>query len=450
MPASQSRLGAVVFLLTAISWRVALPAGAQTPGAAADESPRAVVGRWLELHRTGKRDEASALTTGSPHHHARHVVPSNRDAGVRVERSLGNQQAAAVITNSLKEGREEVLLFWLVRRDGAWRINKSGACERRILDERLRGFLEAGDVRWHVRRGKLLGNWEAGPCTPPGAGGVACGSRLQLGDDNRYRLAAWGPFGPDPEYDDVMQGMWRVANGRILLSHQGRTTECRVAWIAENLLIVEPPDGKGRARYERTDAARADAAFVDKITEPVWGEAVNGIQLGISGIPQNSAYLPGERIRFALHLRNASNKTLHVLNDWPKPLGKVIEPIIETAAGERVEYPFQPRVRGGHKRLEHTLRPGETAVVDLQGTLSIGNEGESFPGKLPHERCWCSLSPGHYRILGGFLLTTVEPTRGESEGDPFSLTSGKVDIHITAREKGPPRPSEPHARGDTN
>ncbi len=153
------------------------------------------------------------------------------------------------------------MLFWLVRRDGAWRINKSDMAERQVADERLRGFLEAGDVRWHVRRDQLVGHWEAGPGTPPGGGGVACGSRLHLSDDDRYRLVAWGPGGPDPEDDDVMQGKWRVANGRILLSHQDRTHECRVAWMADNLLVVESLDGKGRAEYERTDAAldRPDA-----------------------------------------------------------------------------------------------------------------------------------------------------------------------------------------------
>jgi hypothetical protein len=49
-------------------------------------------------------------------------------------------------------------LSWLVRRDGAWRINKSDSFERQVVDERLRGFLEARDVRWHVQRGQLVGH----------------------------------------------------------------------------------------------------------------------------------------------------------------------------------------------------------------------------------------------------------------------------------------------------
>lgn len=259
MHASPTTPGIVVFLLTAISWADSPLADDHPRDASANDSPRAVVARWLELHRTGKRDEASALTTGSIYHRAVYDLPSKRDTGVRVQRSLGNQRAAAVITSSLKDASDDqrVLLFWLVRRDGAWRINKSDSFERRVVDERLRGFLEAGDVRWHVQRGQLVGRWEADACRLPGVGSIFCGSRLQLDDDNRYRLVAWGPGGPGP-FNHVMQGKWRVANGQILLSHQDQTYECRVAWIDDNLLVIESSEEEGRARYKRTDAVEDD------------------------------------------------------------------------------------------------------------------------------------------------------------------------------------------------
>ena len=70
----------------------------------------------------------------------------------------------------------------VAKRDGAWRIKKSDSVDRRVADERLRGFLVAGDVRWDVPRSQLLGDWEAGPCNPPIIGGVACGSRIRLGN----------------------------------------------------------------------------------------------------------------------------------------------------------------------------------------------------------------------------------------------------------------------------
>lgn len=256
MPAFRNIL-AVVFLLTAISSIGCKRAEAEAPDAASAETPSGVVARWLQHHRIGDREKASALTTGSRNHYADVLLPSKRDTGVRVARSLGNERAAAVVTTKLdKVGDDErVLLFWLVRRDGVWRINKSETESRRVVDERLRGFLEAGDVRWYVQRGQLLGRWEAGPCTPPIIGGVACGSRLELGDDNRFRLAAWGPGGPPNvfEGDDVMHGDWRLTTDRLLMSHQGEAHECRVVWLADDLLIVESYDGEGRATYERHD-----------------------------------------------------------------------------------------------------------------------------------------------------------------------------------------------------
>lgn len=265
MPISRMTLGIAVFLLIAISWCDAQIANGQTQDAAVAEGPRTIVARWLELHRTGNRNESSALTTGTDYHRAHFLLPFGRDTGVRVARSLGSQRVAAVVTSVLKEvdNGEQVLLFWLVQRDGVWRIDKSDSFERRVVDERLRGFLEAEDVNWHVQCDELLGNWEAGPCRPPGARGVACGSRLQLGDDNRYRLAVDGPAGHIPEYD--MQGKWEVADGQIMLTHQDRLNVCRVVWMADKLLIIETLNNRGEAtgdtRYERSVPAqdRSDA-----------------------------------------------------------------------------------------------------------------------------------------------------------------------------------------------
>ena len=53
-----------------------------------------VLARWIALHHTGKHDESPC-----------HLLPPKHDAGVRIDRSIGNQQAVAVITNSLQEFR---------------------------------------------------------------------------------------------------------------------------------------------------------------------------------------------------------------------------------------------------------------------------------------------------------------------------------------------------------
>lgn len=279
MPSSYIKLTVVLFLSVANPWQCTPNAYTQTPDAAAAEGPRAIVARWLEAHRTGNRDEASALTTGSDYHRAHVLLPSNHDTGVRVTRSLGNERVAAVVTSALDDGRDgkRALLFWLVRRDGAWRINKSDSFELRAVDDRLRGFLEAEDVWWHVERARLVGDWKAGPGRPPGEDRpFACGILLQLHDDNRYRLTFVGPAGPDPEYG--MQGEWRVANGQIVLSCQDRLHSCRIVWMTDNSLDIEPLDNKGEvtgcARYERAIAAQDQHDAATSLCCPMEGVVV--------------------------------------------------------------------------------------------------------------------------------------------------------------------------------
>lgn len=249
---------AFLFLLTVVAGLNSTRVKADVLGAASAKTPRAIVSSWLELHRTGNRDEASALTTGSRFHRANVLLSPKRSEGVRIARSLGNGRAAAVVTTSPdKTGDgDQVLLFWLVRRDGVWRINKSEMESMQVVDERLRGFMESGDVRWDVQRHQLLGRWEAGAGDPPIIVGIACGSRLQLDKDNHYQLYAWGPFPPDNDFesDDVLRGVWRLANDRILMSHQGQTDESRIVWLGDNLMVLESADGSGQATYQRDHA----------------------------------------------------------------------------------------------------------------------------------------------------------------------------------------------------
>jgi len=245
-------LRAVVFFLVAIFWRTAPPANAETPEGKTPESPAAVVAHWLELHRTGERGKASDLTTGSIDHRARYLLSSKRDTGVRVYQSLGNHRAAAVTTGAIKPGSETVLLFWLIRRNDSWLINKSNSAKRSVVDDRLRGFIEAGDVVWHVQPSDLTGHWDAGPCYSPAGGGLACGSQLQLGVDKTFQLAIYGPGGLVPA--SGMKGTWRLADDRIQLSQGDRTHQCKVVWMAKDVLHLKSLDGKDAGQYERISA----------------------------------------------------------------------------------------------------------------------------------------------------------------------------------------------------
>lgn len=231
---------------------LAMPArGQDGSGEPKEDTPQAVVARWLELARGGQRQRAERLTTGLSAHRAIHYLPRNEGTVVVPQRSLGNDRSAAVVTNSVKRGAEgdRVFLFWLVRRDGAWKINKSSWELLEKAELQLRGFLEADGVHWHVERADLLGVWESGPGCPPSGGGVACGNRLNLGADGRYELSMWGPGGPDPS--EIEQGRWRLADGRVLLTVGQQEHHCRIGWWDDDQMVLESSDGKGHADFSR-------------------------------------------------------------------------------------------------------------------------------------------------------------------------------------------------------
>lgn len=250
---------AAVFLVNVTVWFGFTLVKAETLSSGAVKTPRAVVERWLELHRTGKRDDASMLTTGSRFHRADALLSPSRDEGVRVACAVDNGRAAAVVATRPDDANEgnQGLLFWLVRRDGDWVINKSDIENKQVVKERLRGFLESGDVHWDVQRHQLLGLWEADAGTAPIVVGIACGSRIHLDSDNRYQVYAWGPYPPETgfESDEVLRGSWRLDDDRIHMLHQGKVHQSRIVWLMDNLLTLESMTGEGRATYKLKQAA---------------------------------------------------------------------------------------------------------------------------------------------------------------------------------------------------
>jgi len=304
------------------------------------ETPRAVVAKWLELHRTGKRDAAALLARDTIDHRARYELSSKRDTGVRVARALGNEQVTAVVTTALPPERKRVLLFWLQRDNRAWRIAKSYSLPRKTADERLRGFLESGDVRWHVRRQDVVGLWTSGPCTLPGDRQGGCGSRFQLGKDNRYKLVSWGPAGPqeEEEGDHVVRGRWRMANGAVLLSHNKQTYEYKVYWMADNRLDFRSDDGTLRVEYIRSHEQAANQAV--KLRAHVDVKKDRRVMLRLVYTGGVKGWDAGYSVSKDGHLMVVNNATF-VLKDSK---GKVISPredsITTVAANARLPKPF--------------------------------------------------------------------------------------------------------------
>ena len=152
------------------------------------DSPRTVVGKWLDLVLADRVRDSWALTTRSKDLNAQHDLRRlTFKESIRIERSLGNEAVAVVVTNRVthvSSGVERAFAFWLVKRDGSWLINMSYIDEPKSIEEQLRGFLMGGDAKWRVTNDDLFGTWIAGPGAPGGVGSIACGSRFQLADGN--------------------------------------------------------------------------------------------------------------------------------------------------------------------------------------------------------------------------------------------------------------------------
>lgn len=206
---------------------------------AGETRPRDVVSKWLELKSQHKRDEAKALTTENS------ILSGVLVSGLKVDRSLSSDHAAAVVTTPLKGKDEKVLLFWLIKDDDAWRINKSQAITRSVADERLIGFFESGDVHWHVNGSDLVGYWEAGPGYTAGVKGICCGTDLRVKVDGGFELLPYGPGGPL----DELKGTWRLTGDKIEMTQGDRKFTSRVTWLGKEGFTLAPVGGKGDSEY---------------------------------------------------------------------------------------------------------------------------------------------------------------------------------------------------------
>ena len=221
--------------------------------AAEPDSPVEVVKQWLAFHREDNPKGAVGLTTGSHYIHS----PKNFAKTKQSVRCLGNQHSAAVITNPAEPSQEDppVLICWLVRPNSSWKIHKSQTLKLSVVNQQLRGYLEAGNVHWNIPPSDLHGAWSTGPCHPPWATGVVCGNQIDFEKDT-CRLTDWGPAGPPPEEfrNAKPHSRWRLWNGNIVFTRPAENDKfvVRIAWWEENRLELEllNDDGYGAASIE--------------------------------------------------------------------------------------------------------------------------------------------------------------------------------------------------------
>ena len=258
------RLSTITLAILTVLLLSALPNESTAEEALSDEepkpdNPRTVVAKWMDLVLADNIRDSWALTTKSRDLNAQHSLPrlKNKDQ-VRIERSLGNESIAVVVTNQVKHintGKDLAFAFWLVRRDGSWLINMSYRSDPRDIEQQLLGLYIGGGVKWHVTRDDLFGKWEAGPGPVGGVGPTVCGSQFQMNEDGTFTLQSWGPGGPN-DGTDIVRGTWRLEEGRIIRQQDKQRSVSRISWMASDVLVLQPtnkksPDGKSGTHYQR-------------------------------------------------------------------------------------------------------------------------------------------------------------------------------------------------------
>lgn len=217
--------------------------------------------------------------------------------------------------------------------------------------------------------------------------------------------------------------------GSRLVATEPKEEPPRVIDARPDANTQEHAELRGTVRDEDGKPVREDLnavlmkALVETNTEPVWGQPVNGLQLGVAGIRGDQSFRPGMQIRFALLIRNASRETIRFEYEWPANCFW-IEPAIETAGGQHIQL-MTTYFRGGHKEFAETLEPDAVAVVRLQGTVGIGEQGRSTKWS-PYI---ADPQPGNYRLSAGISPYLVGDD-GKPSGKPFSLVGGIINFQI--------------------
>ena len=191
---------------------------------------------------------------------------------------------------------------------------------------------------------------------------------------------------------------------------------------------VAPPQAENQLPEDKPTPAVSD---ID--AAPVWGEAVDGLQLAVSGIPQDAHFQSGDTIRFRLRVRNVGTEAIR-FQYKPSKMCDWIAPFVEKADGERVPI-HQMFFRGGHKHFAEALEPNAEASIHLSGILVLGASDTA-------ENTWPRIEkpePGEYRLRGGYMLQRLdadgqEIIQRDADGTrtvkTSTLNSGTVAFHI--------------------
>jgi hypothetical protein len=181
----------------------------------------------------------------------------------------------------------------------------------------------------------------------------------------------------------------------------------------------------------------AKGAFRQRVSDndagPFWGEAVEGLQLGVSGIRQGRHFKSGDTIRFRLSVRNVGTEAIRFEYHPPK-MCYWIAPYVENARGEWVK-PRQKFFRGGHKTFTETLEPKAVVSLQVSGILVLG---ASDTAEMDWPRI-DTLEPGEYTLRGRYFVERLDAegkhivernAEGMKTVKSSHLTSETITFHI--------------------
>ena len=189
---------------------------------------------------------------------------------------------------------------------------------------------------------------------------------------------------------------------------------------------------KIRQKIEEVDAA-VKQSVSDEDAGPVFGEALDGLQLGVSGVCQDRHFKAGDTIRFRLSVKNVGTEAIR-FEYRPPEMCDWVAPYVETANGAPVDI-LVGRFRGGHKHFTETLEPGAVTSIHVVGILVLGAPDKS-------RAVWPRLEkpePGEYRLRARYVLQPLDAdgkpivqrdANGTRTVKSSILTSGAVAFHI--------------------
>jgi hypothetical protein len=125
-------------------------------------APRAIVDQWLGNVKANRTASMWDLTTresgGAGSVDLRNTWPFEK---IKAYTLALTSNAAMVVTTRYHDnaGRERMIVFTLVKRDGRWLIRDHAVASPDQAESRLKGFTAASDARFDVRAMDIIGRW---------------------------------------------------------------------------------------------------------------------------------------------------------------------------------------------------------------------------------------------------------------------------------------------------